>query len=77
MKRTELSERIFHIDNKKAVTDKDKTAEYLSHGVRVKVTYPDNVKDTIRQQKINRLYDILCMKNTESEESTAHLPKVQ
>ena len=82
MKWIELSERIIFIDNKTVVAERDKTAEYYTQGIRVKVSYPDSVNDTIRQQKINRIYDILlganCRKESaESEDSPAHLPKVQ
>lgn len=37
-----------------------KTSEFIyESGVKVKVTYPENVPEHIRRQKINRLYDIL------------------
>ena len=35
-----------------------KTAEYTINGIRVKVTYPGSVNETIRQYKINKMYDI-------------------
>ena len=34
-------------------------------GVKVSVTYPENVPDTIRQEKINRIYDILAKHTSE------------
>lgn len=42
-----------------AVEKRDKAVEYLSdEGIRVRVTYPSNVPDTVRQYKINKMYDI-------------------
>lgn len=42
-----------------AVEKRDKAVEYLSdEGIRVRVTYPNNVPDTVRQYKINKMYDI-------------------
>ncbi|MBP3760340.1 MAG: hypothetical protein J6I55_02510 [Ruminococcus sp.] len=51
MKWTKLSERIIFIDNKNNVAERDKTAEYYSNGIKIRVVYPDSVNDTIRQQK--------------------------
>lgn len=41
-------------------------------GIKVRVTYPDNVNDTIRQQKINKMYDIFlgAMRRNGTEETT-------
>ena len=36
-------------------------------GIRVKITYPDNVPEVIKQAKINRIYDILT-KNEKKKE---------
>ena len=82
IKWTRLSERIFYIDNKTPVAEREKSTEYYAQGIKVKVTYPDSINNTIRQQKINRIYDILlganCRKEiTEIEDSPAHLPKMQ
>jgi len=82
MKWTKLSERIIFIDNKNAVAERDKTAEYYSNGIKVRVIYPDSVNDTIRQQKINKMYDILlgatCRKESaENFDNPEHLPKAQ
>ena len=42
-----------------AVEKREKAVDYVSdEGIKVRVTYPDNVNDTIRQQKINKMYDI-------------------
>ena len=35
------------------------------NGIKVTVTYPENVPDTIRQEKINRIYDILAKHTSE------------
>ena len=46
---------------------------YVSdEGIKVRVTYPDNVSDTIRQQKINKMYDIFlgAMRRNGTEETT-------
>ena len=34
-------------------------SETEKKNITVKITIPENVSDTVRQQKINRLYDIL------------------
>lgn len=34
--------------------------------IKVKVHIPENVSETVKQQKINRLYDILKPKNKKS-----------
>ena len=49
------------MDNKTELLKKNKNEkEYISdNGIRVKVIYPDNVPEVIKQQKINRIYDIL------------------
>ena len=49
------------MDSKTEVLKKNKhEKEYISdNGIRVKVVYPDNVPEVIKQQKINRIYDIL------------------
>ena len=82
MKWTKLSERIIFIDNKNNVAERDKTAEYYSNGIKIRVVYPDSVNDTIRQQKINKMYDILlganCRKESaENFDNPEHLPKAQ
>ena len=82
MKWTKLSERIIFIDNKNNVAERDKTAEYYSNGIKIRVVHPDSVNDTIRQQKINKMYDILlganCRKESaENFDNPEHLPKVQ
>lgn len=49
------------MDSKTELLKKNKNEkEYISdNGIRVKVVYPDNVPEVIKQQKINRIYDIL------------------
>ena len=49
------------MDSKTEFLKKSKNEkEYISdNGIRVKVIYPDNVPEAIKQQKINRIYDIL------------------
>lgn len=45
-------------------TTTGKTDEFISEsGIRVTVTSPEHIPETIRQQKINRLYDILSGEN--------------
>lgn len=42
-----------------AVEKREKAVDYVSdEGIKVRVTYPDDVPETIRQQKINKMYDI-------------------
>ena len=49
------------MDSKTELLKKNKNEkEYISdNGIKVKVVYPDNVPEVIKQQKINRIYDIL------------------
>lgn len=37
--------------------EREKTVEY-GENVNVKIVYPENVSEVIRQQKLNRMYDI-------------------
>ena len=56
-----------------AVEKRDKAVEYLSdEGIRVRVTYPNNVPDTVRQHKINKMYDIFssAMRRNRTEDTT-------
>ena len=55
-----------------AVEKREKAVDYVADGIRVRVTYPDNVSDTIRQQKINKMYDIFlgAMRRNRTEETT-------
>lgn len=56
-----------------AVEKREKAVDYVSDGgIKVRVTYPDNVNDTIRQQKINKMYDIFlgAMRRNGTEETT-------
>jgi len=46
-------------ENNKTVTVAEKTAPITDSAIRVKVIYPENVSDSIRREKINRIYDIL------------------
>lgn len=42
-----------------AVEKREKAVDYVTdEGIKVKVSYPDDVPETIRQQKINKMYDI-------------------
>lgn len=42
-----------------AVKKREKAVDYVTdEGVKVKVSYPDDVPENIRQQKINKMYDI-------------------
>lgn len=42
-----------------SVTEKEKADRYTTdEGIKVKVSYPDEINNTIRQQKLNRMYDI-------------------
>ncbi len=57
-----------------AVEKRDKAVEYVSdEGIKVRVTYPDDVPDIVRQQKINKMYDIFsgAMRRNGTEETTA------
>ena len=55
-----------------AVEKREKAVDYVADGIRVRVTYPDNVSDTIKQQKINKMYDIFlgAMRRKRTEETT-------
>ncbi|MBE6845714.1 MAG: hypothetical protein E7508_08420 [Ruminococcus sp.] len=55
-----------------AVEKREKAVDYVADGIKVRVTYPDNVSDTIKQQKINKMYDIFlgAMRRNRTEETT-------
>lgn len=55
-----------------AVEKREKAVDYVADGIKVRVTYPENVSDTIRQQKINKMYDIFlgAMRRNRTEETT-------
>ena len=55
-----------------AVEKREKAVDYVVDGIKVKVSYPDDVNDTIRQQKINKMYDIFlgAMRRNGTEETT-------
>ena len=56
-----------------AVEKREKAVDHVSdEGIKVRVTYPDNVNDTIRQQKINKMYDIFlgAMRRNGTKETT-------
>ena len=58
--------------NTTSAVEREKAVEYVADGVKVKVVYPDNIPDTIRQQKINKMYDIFlgAMRHNRTEETT-------
>lgn len=42
-----------------AVEKREKAVDFVSEeGIKVRVSYPDDVPENIRQQKINKMYDI-------------------
>ena len=55
-----------------AVEKRDKAVEFVADGIKVKVVYPDNVNDVVKQQKINKMYDIFlgAMRRNGTEETT-------
>ena len=55
-----------------AVEKREKAVDYVVDGIKVKVSYPDDVNDTIRQQKINKMYDIFlgAMRRNGTKETT-------
>ncbi|MGN0477379.1 MAG: hypothetical protein ACI4HM_08590 [Ruminococcus sp.] len=58
--------------NTTSAVEREKAVEYYADGVKVKVVYPDNVNETIKQQKINKMYDIFlgAMRRNRAEETT-------
>lgn len=43
-----------------AVEKRDKAVDFVTDsGIKVKCFYPENMPERVRQQKINRMYDIL------------------
>ena len=56
-----------------AVEKREKAAPYVSDdGIKVRASYPDDVPETIRQQKINKMYNIFlgAMRRNGTEETT-------
>lgn len=48
----------------KSVPTTKKTSEFISNlDINVKIIYPQNVPEIIRQERINRIYDILTKQN--------------
>ncbi|MDE7364217.1 MAG: hypothetical protein K2N27_04925 [Ruminococcus sp.] len=46
--------------NRISNTTSEKSVEYVTDsGIWVKINYPENVSEVIRQEKINHIYDIL------------------
>lgn len=43
--------------NTSDIEKRDKTVEYVEN-VNVKIVYPENVSEVIRQQKLKKMYDI-------------------
>lgn len=42
-----------------SVTEREKADLYTTdEGIKVKISYPDKINNTIRQDKLNRMYDI-------------------
>lgn len=58
--------------NNTTTVDREKAVEYVADGVKVRVTYPDDVPETIRQHKINKMYDIFlgAMRRNGTRETT-------
>ena len=56
-----------------AVEKREKAVDYVSdEGIMVRVSYTDDVPETIRQQKINKMYDIFlgAMRRNGTKETT-------
>ena len=46
--------------NQNAVEKEKANQEYFLDGVKVKICYPEKVNPLMKQQKINRIYDLLA-----------------
>ena len=58
-----------------AVEKREKAVDYVTdEGIKVKVSYPDDVPENIRQQKINKMYDIFlgAMRRNGTEETNEY-----
>lgn len=56
-----------------AVEKREKAVDYVTdEGIKIKVSYPDDVPENIRQQKINKMYDIFlgAMRRNGTKETT-------
>lgn len=56
------------MNNINTAVEKKEKAEKIKisdTGIKVKITYPDNVPEVIKQSKINRIYDILTKHESE------------
>lgn len=59
--------------NNTSVAEREKTAEFSTdEGIKVRVSYPIEVSDTIRQQKLGEMYDIFfgALRRERTEEVT-------
>ena len=55
-----------------SVAEREKTVEYATDdGIKVKVFYPDDVPENVKQQKLNKVYDIFigAMRRNETEKT--------
>jgi len=49
-------------------SDTAKSVEYVTDsGIRVKISYPENISEYLQREKINRIYDILSGEKSEQK----------
>lgn len=49
-------------------SDTAKSVEYVTDsGIRVKISYPENIPEYLKREKINRIYDILSGEKSEQK----------
>ncbi|MCM1508691.1 MAG: hypothetical protein NC177_16410 [Ruminococcus flavefaciens] len=49
-------------------SDTAKSIEYVTDsGIRVKISYPENIPEYLKREKINRIYDILSGEKSEQK----------
>ncbi|MBQ8349302.1 MAG: hypothetical protein IJY19_06620 [Ruminococcus sp.] len=56
-----------------SVAEREKAVEYnTDEGIKVKISYPDKINNIIRQQELNKMYDIFsgAMRRNSAEKIT-------
>lgn len=52
-------------NNKTNTAENAGTPPIINSVIKVKITYPENIPETLRQEKINHIYDILTRNKPE------------
>ena len=64
---TSCGKEFIKLDNKATAVDREKADQVITtaKGTKIFISYPANVSDVVKQEKINRIYDILTKHKSE------------